>query len=172
VKLFIKVLFGAGIPFGILLGVVYSLEYNLAMGLRVGPAAGAAFGLIFSLIVCLIHRIAKKRAGLKGTSDRAAATRSLDLSLDAKQAFDLVLAGFEQVRKCEITHADRDAGIIEAESGQTWKSWGERIAAQIVAVESGTSRLTLTSRSAVKTTLVDFGKNQENILAVLSVLPE
>jgi hypothetical protein len=172
VKLFIKVLFGAGIPFGILLGVVYTLEYDLETGIRVGPAAGAAFGLIFGLVVCLIHLIAKKRAGLNGTSDRAAASQTLDLSMDAKQAFDLVLAGLEQVRKCEVTHADRETGIIEAESGQTWKSWGERIAAQIVALESGKTRLTLTSRSAVKTTLVDFGKNQENILAVLSVLPK
>ncbi len=171
VNLFLKVFFASGIPFGIIMGLLQWPVLGPEWALKIGLQAGAGFGLIVSTIAGLLNAIARKKAGLDGQSDKAAFSQEMTLPMKPDRTFDLVLDGLERVKKCEITMEDREAGRIEAEAGQTWKSWGEAITAEIRQTESGGTRIAVSSRSKVKTTLIDFGKNQENIRAILSVFP-
>ena len=171
VNLFFKVFFASGIPFGIIMGLLQWPVLGPEWALKIGLQAGGGFGLIVSLIACTMHFITKKRAGLDGQSDKAAFSKEMTLPMKKDRAFDLVIAGLERVKNCKITLENREAGRIEAEAGQTWKSWGEVITAEIHLTEDEGTRVSVSSRSQVKTTLIDFGKNQENIRAILSVFP-
>ncbi|WP_022668157.1 hypothetical protein [Desulfospira joergensenii] len=171
IKLFFKIFFATSIPFGLIMGLLQWPVQGPEGALKIGFQAGAGFGLIVSLITCTIHFITKRKANLDGASEKAAFSKEIDLPMTPDRAFDLVLEGLNRVKKCETTLEDRGTGRIEAEAGQTWKSWGEAITADVTATEPGRTQVKLSSRSQVRTTLVDFGKNQENVRAILSVFP-
>jgi hypothetical protein len=53
----------------------------------------------------------------------------------------------------------------------TWKSWGETIEVVLTPDSGKSTHAVFTSSSSVKLTLVDFGKNQNNIERIISALP-
>ncbi len=52
----------------------------------------------------------------------------------------------------------------------TWKSFGEAISISIQNVSPETVSIRIKSEPAVKTTLVDYGKNYQNVEAIIDYL--
>ena len=65
-----------------------------------------------------------------------------------------------------VSNSDEFSGIIEAESEISSKSWGENITVELESLENQKTLVKITSRSKMPTTLVDWGKNDENIYAI------
>jgi CRISPR-associated protein Csm1 len=100
--------------------------------------------------------------------------RSFYVSLAAELAADLLcLKSLEKIKKCEIKEAEQSKGIITAHSGTTWKTWGEIINFEIINNEdSKKTCIKISSSPLVSTTLVDFGKNYENVKKISDFLKE
>ncbi|WP_434739803.1 hypothetical protein [Micromonospora sp. SH-82] len=77
-----------------------------------------------------------------------------------------VLASMKGVRDVKTVG---DA-MVTAAIGVSARSWGEVITCRIVPDVGGTARVTVSSRSKVKTTLFDWGANRRNVGEVLRLL--
>ena len=67
------------------------------------------------------------------------------------------------------TNEDPAAGRIEAKVGLSFASWGEKLVVEISGADNA-AYISVTSSSALPTTLFDFGKNQRNVARFLDWL--
>ncbi|MDO3687249.1 DUF1499 domain-containing protein [Micromonospora sp. C28ISP2-4] len=89
----------------------------------------------------------------------------LFMPTDSMEAVQKLLAAFESLPRVKMVRRV-DETTVEARTGVSFKSWGETVDATVTAVESG-SRVAITSRSRLQTTLVDYGQNRENVEQVV-----
>jgi hypothetical protein len=68
-----------------------------------------------------------------------------------------------------IRKRDPAAGRLEAIFPMSWRSWGEKVGVDLLGVD-GDTLVQIKSRSALPTTLVDWGKNAENVRRFLGAL--
>jgi hypothetical protein len=52
----------------------------------------------------------------------------------------------------------------------SWKSWGERIRVEVQALDGNRVRVRVESRATFPLTMVDYGRNAENVRTVLQSL--
>ena len=60
--------------------------------------------------------------------------------------------------------------VIQARTGMSWKSWGEHIRVKVQALDGGRVRVRVESRATFPLTVVDYGRNAENVRTVLQSL--
>ncbi len=89
--------------------------------------------------------------------------RHVELRLPYDQAFDLCISSVNAVKKGKIRMEDRPQGRIEARAGLTWTSWGEVISFDLRRIDEDRTRVEVSSKPVLRTTLVDLGKNLENV---------
>jgi len=68
-----------------------------------------------------------------------------------------------------IRSRDETAGRLEAVFSISWRSWGERVAVDVRGVD-GDVLVQIKSRSSLPTTLIDRGKNADNVRRFLSAV--
>jgi hypothetical protein len=88
--------------------------------------------------------------------------------LPPEQALALCRAAVEQAPGVKDVRLDSPA-TLRARVGATRRSWGERIRCSVRAVDGG-SEVAIHSRPRVRTTLVDYGKNRENVDCIRAAL--
>jgi len=154
-----------GLPFGAIMAVLYSFQHGLAKGLVAGVVAGLVYGVLMSLILESMHRWAVKRSSSDGGDEAlgVAHVRTVGLQLAPDEAFDLCLKALGEIRKSKIQRQDRSRGVILAKAGMTWRSWGDEIRLDAREVGAQRTEVEVSSRPAVRTTLIDYGKNLENV---------
>ena len=176
-KIYVLLFLGTSLPFGIIMGLIQWPALGPAQAVKIGLWAGAAFGLIVTAIAGPLHAWSKRKSNAGGSGDnvqesdswRAGASQSMEVRGAKEKLFQLALSSLAEFDKLEIKNQDPEQGIIEAETGQTWKSWGEQVRIRFEAVSPDQTRVEAASRSAVKTTLIDFGKNRENVQRILAI---
>ena len=176
-KIYVLLFLGTSLPFGIIMGLVQWPALGPVHALKIGLWAGAAFGLIVTAIVGPLHAWSKRKSNAGGSGDkvqessfwRAGACRSMVVNGSKEKLFQLALSSLANLDKLEIKGQDPEQGIVEAETGQTWKSWGEQVRIRFESVSPDQTRIEVASRSAVSTTLIDFGKNRENVQRILAI---
>ncbi len=94
----------------------------------------------------------------------------MELRLLYDQAFDLCLSSVRAVRKGKIRGKDRPLGRIDLKAGMTWKTWGEVISFDLRRMDENRTRVEVSSGPALRTTLVDYGKNLENVERIMGFL--
>ncbi len=164
-NLYLKLFLVTGPTFGIIAGAFFSLLWGLSTGLIVGLFTGLLFGGLMALILGSLHIWSVRRMPY-GEPEGAMEVRHLrrvELRLPYDQAFDLCLSSVRAVRKGKIRGKDRSLGRIEAKAGMTWTSWGEVISFDLRRVDENRTRVEVSSRPVLRTTLVDLGKNLENV---------
>ncbi|MBC8413218.1 MAG: hypothetical protein ISR96_08210 [Nitrospira sp.] len=67
---------------------------------------------------------------------------------------------------------DRLNGEIIIKTGINWKTWGDTICFKLSSAGPNRTTVIVTSRPTIKTTIVDFGKNLENIIKITGFLTE
>ena len=171
-RLYLRVFIWTGGPFGILIGLFYALMTNSLKGLLLGLYAGTAFGLFMSLILVTLHYLfSAKYRTIKGIDIGSVVQQKfmeLDLSFD--QAYDRCLQSINAIRKCKIESEDRSDGLINAKTSSSLKCFGENIEYRIWNSKNGITRVKIMSRPRLKTTLVDYSKNLDNIEKISSFL--
>ena len=94
---------------------------------------------------------------------------TIDLGMALDVAFDRCRETLIQFG-AKIKSEDRDQGLIKAEVGMSWKSFGEVVYIKISEQNSGHVSVQVSSSPKVKTTLVDFGKGSANVERITSLL--
>jgi hypothetical protein len=168
----LKIFLAGGIPFGILTGAFYSFRYDLQTGLISGLAAGIVSGLAMSFILGLLHiRAVKKIAPeLNEEAYRIHHVRNVRLQMPYDNAFNLCIKSITPVKNCRIREIDRSKGSITAKTPVNWKTWGDTIIFEIAETDNGYTDVKVSSRPTARTTLVDYGKNLDNVEKIISFL--
>ena len=96
--------------------------------------------------------------------------RSIELQLPYDKAFNLCIESLSLIKKCKIQKENRSQGKIIAKAGMTWKTWGDVISFDMRKIDNNRTQVTVSSRPIVRTTLVDCGKNLENVEKIIRFL--
>jgi hypothetical protein len=169
-KRYLKLFLATGIPVGALIGGFYSLLYGFPKGLITGLFAGIFFGSSMSLI----HRWSVKQmfSGKSKEAMNVCHVRNIDLQVSYDKAFDLCIGALNLIKRCKIRNEDRSQGKIDAKVGMTWKTWGDVISFDVRKIDNDRTQIEVSSRPAVRTTLIDCGKNLENVKKIIRFLKE
>lgn len=169
---YLKIFLAMGIPYGIAIGVLFSFPFGIPIGLVAGVAVCIFFGGFFSLTLGLLHTWSVKRMSY-GISEEAMGVhhvRNVELRLPYDKAYDLCIESISLIKKCRIKNEDRSQGKIEAKAGMTWKTWGDVISFDVRKIDIDKIQVEASSRPAVRMTLVDYGKNLDNVETLIEYL--
>ena len=168
----LKIFLAAGIPFGIFMAVLFSIIYGINAGLQGGIISGLIFGFLMFIILGFLHtRAVQKIAGNRsGTSLGTFHVQKIELQLPYDRAFDLCVRSLDLIGRCRVEEEDRSRGIIIAKSPVNWKTWGDTISFDIREMNSDSTAVKVSSRPTSWSTIVDYGKNLENVKTIVSFL--
>lgn len=186
--LLMAALYGApmGLFAGVVVGLARGVEAGLTIGLLASLGAGGFFGL--AMIACLaplqVRGVRRTLAALPGeaatlsiwdaAAHEPAQTRVLHFDEPAPAAVGLcydALKGFAGDESPSVSLAPDGSTVLQVVRRGGWRSIGETVEAR---VEPGAwapgARVTLSSRPAVGTTRLDFGRGLENVGRLSEVL--
>ena len=171
-NLYLKLFLAMGISFGIFMGIFYSFQFGFPLGMGIGMVTGIFFGGLISLILGFLHNQSVKRisSGKYKQTLSVHHTRHVKLRLPYDRVFDLCLESLTSIEKCKIQKEDRHEGRIIAKAVMTWKTWGDVILFKIQRISNDEIQVEVSSRPALRTTLVDYGKNLENVQKIVRFL--
>ncbi|WP_110111800.1 hypothetical protein [Bacillus sp. CGMCC 1.16541] len=165
---YFKILFYCGIPFGLIMAgfaAVFTWEFDWWLA----TWSGGLFGGLMS--VCLgtynvVSRL-KSRVPLKGSVKQH---HVVTLPLPYEQTFLLCVQALSELHEPTIHTQDETQGLIEVETGQTLKSFGEIVTIQLEKENEHTTKVTIASRPSQSLTLVDYGVNAVNVKQLTAFL--
>ena len=168
----LKIFLANGIPFGTFMGILLSSLYGLNIGLPGGLISGLVFGFLMFIILGFLHsRAVRKISGeTSGESMDTFQARNIKLLVPFERAFDLCIESLGMISKCRVQEQDRSRGKIIARSSVNWKTWGDTISFEIAPSGSEATDVRVSSRPTSWSTIVDYGKNLENVERIVSFL--
>jgi hypothetical protein len=168
----LKIFMANGVPFGTFMGILFSSLYGVNAGLQGGLMSGLIFGFLMFIILGILHsRAVRKISG--ATSVESLDTfqsRNIKLPLPFENAFDLCIESLSQIRGCRVQEQDRSRGKIIAKSPVNWKTWGDTISFNLAGTGNEKTDVMISSRPTSWSTIVDYGKNLENVERIISYL--
>jgi hypothetical protein len=157
-------LYYVGVPDGLVvrLPIIFIAVVATAVGLLFGLCVAVPLGLF------QFYRV-QRVAGTSAPFDISPIqTRTLELALDLPAAFRLCALALGNL-PAEITEKNETTGVLKARMKSTRISLGEDITITLTSNHANT-HLTIISRPRYRTTLLDFGKNYENVEKILTYL--
>ena len=123
------------------------------------------FGGTMSITLVSIHRYNLSDQGITDPSEEnlKAVQQTEFISKVSKDEFISRLSNDKVMSKMKLKIEDE---ILKLNSGITLKSWGETIAIRISSVSEGMFKYQVLSKPKLSITIIDFGKNMENILMI------
>jgi len=168
----LKIFLSGGLPFGISTALFSSYLYGIKVGFVGGLASAVIFGSLVFIILGFLHsRAVKKIAGnISKVSMAVSHARDIELPLPYDQTFALCIDSLSLIGKCRVQDEDLSQGRIIARSPVNWKTWGDTISFDITGLSAEKTSVRISSRPAASTTIVDYGKNLDNIKKIISFL--
>ncbi|MBI5665644.1 MAG: hypothetical protein HZC49_11260 [Nitrospirae bacterium] len=168
----LKIFLANGVPFGAFMGTLFSNRYGISTGIQGGLMSGLVFGFLMFIILGFLHsRAVRKISGSStGESMSTFQVRTIKLRLPFEKAFDLCIKSIGMIRRCRVLEQDRSHGKIIAKSSVNWKTWGDTISFDIVGTSDEVTDIKVSSRPTSWSTIVDYGKNLENVESIVSFL--
>jgi hypothetical protein len=125
-----------------------------------------------SLSLGFLHIKSVKRMALGKSAEAMGVrhVRNVELRLPYDEAFDLCIESLSLIKKCKIHNEDRVQGKIVAKAGMTWKTWRDVISFEVRKIGNDGIQIEVSSRPALRTTVVDYGKNLENVEKIVGFL--
>ena len=173
-KKIILVFLTVGISIGTIMGILFSFQHGIRFGM-VFVAIGAVFGLfagVVSLPLVYLHSWTVERMPSGNTEESIGVhhIRSIELDLPYDKAFNLCIQSLSSIKNCKIQTEDHVHGKILCKAGMTWKTFGDIIAFDVSKDANNRISIEVSSRPAVRTTLIDYGKNLENVDKIIRFL--
>lgn len=145
------------------LGLLFS---NLTMmGIRLAVADafvnGTALALVLTLLIGTFHVVrVRKAAGPNSGRDIYSfpQVREVSSRLDPERAFSVMRHYLEEVARLTVSDVDQAGGRLEARSGLTLMTFGNKVTVRVSRRESGGSHVTITSRP-LTLALADYGES-------------
>ena len=172
-NLYVKVFLGTGLPFGILMGLLYSQKYGCLEGGIRGILAGVSFGLIGSLLLVPLNNLFVRRTAFKNSSnEKIDNAKRIRVRLSYSEVFNRCVNALNSIKSCRILKKSQKEGALDAKIGASWKSWGELVSIRLRESSNGIIDVEISSKSAVRTTILDYGKNLDNIEKIARIIRE
>jgi hypothetical protein len=157
---YLKIWMKSSAYFGISMGIFYIFQQNnYITGAISGAVAGFLFGSAMAGFTYFSDKNLKKK-GIVNDSISVNQTQSLMISLPSETVESVIREAILSIRKAKIKSISSSS--IEAKTGFTWKSFGEDIIVTLERRNSSTFAK-IKSKSSLRTTIVDYGKNLENV---------
>jgi len=90
------------------------------------------------------------------------ASKRIEIQLNYDRTFELIFKTLSALA-WSITEVNKRDGIVKADVSMSLKSWGDRIHITCSSLSPNLSVIEVSSRSRWASTLVDWGKNKENV---------
>jgi hypothetical protein len=150
--------------FAIVLGIYQSVNIGSFSGFLEGVSAGIlwAFVLVPILIILDISTKVKCFIKFKTVDLRVNQERRFRIEDDYLQIFDTLCNILQGFHKVKIKKKDIKNGIIEAVTGRSWRSFGEKIDAKLFKGSNSKVTVTFSSKPRISLTMIDYSKNFEN----------
>lgn len=166
--MYIKTFLQTGVPFGLMM---VGLDVVSGDGFSVGKFLFLTcfFGLGMSIMGVTFQRYALEKLGIYKISEanlKVTQERSVSSTLSKAELIQRLKAD-PSIAKMDMVENENE---IHLRTGFSWASWGEVI--KIVEKHSLDDHFeyAVSSRPKLKTTLVDYGRNLENILKIEKVM--
>ena len=154
----------SGIPFGFLIGV-FSLQREEALDVILnGILAGLVFGTLVSYMLISLHKSLSRKVVTDSFNHDFGIFQShrIEIPLSYEDAYSICLQSLKTISRCSIKFQNPDIGIIKARAGINWKTWGDNVYLKLIKGK-GSTIVEISSRPSASSTLVDFGKNLDNV---------
>jgi len=163
-KKYIAVFLVCTISYGILMFLSDALFFETESLIKYVISA-AFFGLLMSAILVTYQRYRIRKDGADNSS---AENLKVNQSTTVKSQLSLneIYAKIKSDPNFGNMKIDSEGSMIEIKTGTTWRSWGE-----IISIRGGhENEYVVSSNSKVKTTLIDYGKNLNNVNSIASII--
>lgn len=170
--MFFRIFGFCGLSFGSFVTIFTLLgSRSLSLAIRMGMVAGLLFGLMMAITLTAVHWWSMRRRGFDpdAKGSRVDVRASVALALPPEEALARCRAALEANRHFRDVRVDPASGTVNARSRMSWASFGEVIECRVQPGDGG-STLEIRSRSAVRSTIVDYGKNRENVERIRAFL--
>lgn len=139
-----------------------------------GLLLGFVLSIIMALFLSSVQISSTNRLSPEDFEDvyKVRHNRTIELNVSYDEAFDLCLESIGLIKRPKIKKNDRSEGIINATAGINWRTWGEKISFKIIEIDTNHTQVEFSSKPIVPITLIDWGKNLENILIINNHLKE
>ncbi len=87
----------------------------------------------------------------------------LELAMPPDDAFEMCLEVIAALRFSGKPQCDRLKRSIKFRTKLTKKSWGETMSFLITEIDTNLTKISISSKPLVSTTIFDYGKNEENL---------
>jgi hypothetical protein len=173
-KLYFKLFLATGIPFAIFTGILNAFQFGLLSGLISGLITGILFGGFMSLILGFLQTWSVKQLPFAKSEEATGVhhVRNAELLLPYDVTFNTCIKSLSSIKKCRIQNKDRSQGKIIAKTSMTWKTYGDVISFQLSRIDDERTQVQVSSRPFVRTTLVDYGKNLENVETIFRIIKQ
>ena len=172
-KIFIYFSAGMTLALSCIMALLEELQSpgNMGRGFLVGAVTGFLGGGVAALVLSYYDYIVVSRRvpAYDGRPIEVHQKRLVEVALPPEQAFDACLEALASVRGIKIQLLDRDKWVIQAKTERSWESWGEKIEFRLERMEQGT-RIEVSSQPLLRSTLLDYGKNYENVGLIIRYL--
>ena len=167
------------LPLGVRMFLFLSVFYGLFMGglivtlgeitLANAAAAGLAtlvaavlYGLFMTLTAGGAQVLATSRLGQEAADLGVRQKRTFFVLGAREQVHAALREGFEALGVRSFDLDDPEAGVLTGHTSWSWKCFGENLGA-VIKPRGDACQVTITSEPRLPTTMVDYGKNRDNI---------
>lgn len=168
IKLYIKTFLLTAIPYYIFMTLFGLADDNQTIIWK-NMLASLFFGIFMSLILVSFHWYKLKKDGVENITDDNVGvnqTRIIETKLNKNELIHK-LKSDPIIGKIKMTEIEN--GVL-FKTGMTMKSWGEEIKIILISNNESNFEYQITSNPKLKTTIVDYGKNLENINKIESII--
>ena len=167
-RIFIAFTAGA-LVFGFFAGIFLSIKYASLEGFGTGLSAGFTWALLVFAVLLPLDVFEKIKCYRKyGFIDfRVRQERTLWIHAEYDSIFDTLQNEFRTWKKIQLKKKDIKLGIIEIETGRSWRSFGEKVGVTLLKSQDGKVHVTVSSKPKIFTTVIDFSKNFTNVQRII-----
>ncbi|MBK7811128.1 MAG: hypothetical protein IPO62_08895 [Saprospiraceae bacterium] len=167
-KLYLITFLATGITYGLLMSII-----DWADGSGLGRwriiYKTCIFGLAWSLILVSYHKYCLKKIGIRELTEENLGVSHSKILKSKLNIMELI----EELKKDYIfgkmKMKEMESGVL-LRSNFSWKSWGEEIKIILIKQIADENEFQVSSRPKFSLTLVDYGKNLENMMRIENLL--
>lgn len=167
IKLYIKTTLILGIPYAVCMSLHDLIQDNSFSWTRFFFLF-FFFGLLTATVLVLIHKNRLKENGIEIFTDENLGV-SQTKKLKSKISLDELISKITSDKVFSRMKFTKNQNSIKLKTGVSWRSWGETINVR-VAESTDDFHYEITSSPRLKMTIIDYGKNFENIKKLSSFL--
>jgi len=156
------------IPFGLIMGLI--LHNDKLPFLNAALLSGLSFGLPMTIILSLVQVYYLNKTGNTGAKVTLVNEREVELDGSKREVMDICRHALDVIESCSLLERNEGEGLLRAKAGRSLYSWGENIVIHVQEVQDHRHKVTITSAPAVKTTVIDYGKNLDNVNRIVQFL--